>query len=205
VSGRVTFAGDAARAPVGALSLALMPAREGVSLGVPSAPVGESGAFGFAGVPPGRYRLMQASGQTAPFQLTSAVSGNREVLDTWLTVTAGENVADLMVTFSDRVSELSGRLESIDGNPAPDYFILAFSTDRARWTPLSRHVRQSRPATDGRFSIRGLPSGEYFVAAVTDVEPGEWFDPAFLSQLVGAAIKVTVREGEPTLQDLRIK
>ena len=110
-----------------------------------------------------------------------------------------------MVTFSDRVSELSGRLESTDGAPAPDHFILAFSTDRGRWTPLSRRVRQSRPATDGRFSIRGLPSGDYFLAAVTDVEPGEWFDPAFLSQLVPAAVKVTVRDAEETIQNLRIK
>ncbi len=205
VSGRVTFVGDTARAPVGALSLALLPAREGVSLGVPSAPVDAAGAFSFAGVPPGRYRLTQASGPTAPFQLRSAVSSNRDVLDTWLNVNAGENIPDLAVTFSDRVSELSGRLESIDGNPAPDYFIIAFSTDRERWTPLSRRVRQSRPATDGRFSIRGLPPGDYFVAALTDVEPGEWFDPAFLSPLVSAAVKVTVREGEQTIQDLRIK
>jgi hypothetical protein len=133
------------------------------------------------------------------------VSSGREVLDTWLSVSAGESIPDLTVTFSDRISELSGRLESIDGSPAPDYFILAFSTDRERWTPLSRRVRQSRPATDGRFAIRGLPAGDYFVAAVTDVEPGEWFDPAFLSQLVPAAVKVTVREREQTIQDLRIK
>ena len=205
VSGRVTFVGDPARAPVGGVSLALLPAREGVSLGVSSAPVDASGAFSFVGVPPGRYRLTQASGPTTPFQLTSAVSGGREVLDTWLTVNAGESVPELVVTFSDRVSELSGRLESTDGGPAPDYFILAFSADRERWTPLSRRVRQSRPATDGRFSIRGLPSGDYFLATVTDVEPGEWFDPAFLSQLVPAAVKVTVRDGEQTIQNLRIK
>ena len=97
------------------------------------------------------------------------------------------------------------RLESTDGGPAPNYFILAFSADRERWMPLSRRVRQTRPATDGRFSIRGLPSGDYFLATVTDVEPGEWFDPAFLSQLVPAAVKVTVRDGEQTIQNLRIK
>jgi hypothetical protein len=204
VSGRVTFAGDSARAPVGAVSLALLPTREGVSLGVSAAPVDAAGSFSFVGVPPGRYRLVQAAGPTT-FQLTSAVSSGRDVLDTWLTVSAGESIPDLMVTFSERVSELSGRLESTDGGPAPDYFIVAFSTDRERWTPLSRRVRQSRPATDGRFSIRGLPSGDYFLAAVTDVEPGEWFDPAFLSQLVSAAVKVTVRDGEQTIQNLRIK
>ena len=166
VSGRVTFVGDSARAPVGALSLALLPAREGVSLGVSSAPVDAAGAFSFAGVPPGRYRLTQASGPTTPFQLTSAVSGGREILDTWLNVTAGENIPDLAVTFSDRVSELSGRLESIDGGPAPDYFIIAFSTDRAALdAPLAprppvppcdrRAVFDSRPALRRLLRRRG--------------------------------------------------
>ena len=35
-------------------------------------------------------------------------------------------------------------------------------------------------------------------------EPGEWMDPAFLSQLVTASIKISLAEGETKTQDIRI-
>jgi len=40
------------------------------------------------------------------------------------------------------------------------------------------------PATDGALSVKGLPPGEYFLAALADLETGEWNDPALLDQLV---------------------
>jgi hypothetical protein len=39
---------------------------------------------------------------------------------------------------------------------------------------------------------------------VTDVEPGEWYDPEFLSELAGAAMRVTLGVGEKKTQDIRI-
>jgi len=42
------------------------------------------------------------------------------------------------------------------------------------------------------------------MAAVTDVEPGEWFDPDFLQQLRGASARVTLNEGDTKTQDLRL-
>jgi hypothetical protein len=62
----------------------------------------------------------------------------------------------------------------------------------------------ARPASSGRYTVRNLPPGEYFVAAVTDVEFNAWFDPAFLSELVPASTKVTFSEGEKKTLDLRI-
>jgi len=52
------------------------------------------------------------------------------------------------------------------------------------------------------FTITDLPAGEYLIAALTDVEPADLADPAFLSQIVPAAIPVTLREGEKKTQDL---
>ena len=78
------------------------------------------------------------------------------------------------------------------GRAATDYYILVFSSDRKHWTPGSRRVRMTRPATDGSFSVKGLPPGEYFLAALTDLETGEWNDPALLEQLVAV-----VGQGHP--------
>ena len=49
-----------------------------------------------------------------------------------------------------------------------------------------------------------MPAGDYFVTAVSDLEPGEWFDPAVLEQLSRSALTITLTEGEKTSQDLRL-
>ena len=61
-----------------------------------------------------------------------------------------------------------------------------------------------RPAIDGRFSVRNLPGGEYRLVAVTDVESGQWFDPAFLKELLAGSMSVVLAEGERKEQTLRV-
>jgi hypothetical protein len=50
-----------------------------------------------------------------------------------------------------------------------------------------------------------LPPGKYLLAAVTDIDRDEQFDPAFLGALVPAAVPVTLQPGEKRVQDLVIK
>jgi hypothetical protein len=52
--------------------------------------------------------------------------------------------------------------------------------------------------------FQSLPPGGYRLVAVTDVEPGQWFDPAFLRGIVGASIAVPLGDGERRTQDLRV-
>ena len=62
----------------------------------------------------------------------------------------------------------------------------------------------TRPSTDGAFSVKGLPPGGYFLAALADLETGEWNDPTLLEELVKSSAKVTLRDGEETKQDFRL-
>jgi hypothetical protein len=43
------------------------------------------------------------------------------------------------------------------------------------------------------------------VTALTDLEPGEWNDPTLLEQLAGAAVTVTLRDGQTTTQNFQIE
>ncbi len=70
--------------------------------------------------------------------------------------------------------------------------------------PLSRRVAETRPTNDGQYTFRNLPPGDYFMAAVTDVEPGEWMDPKFLQQLTTASIPLSLEEGANKTQNLRL-
>ena len=79
-----------------------------------------------------------------------------------------------------------------------------YPSDSRYRTPQSRRIVRTRPATDGRFTFRNLPPGEYRLAPVLDPEPGSWFDPAFLQQLDGGAMRITIGEGEKKEQNLRV-
>jgi uncharacterized protein (DUF2141 family) len=111
---------------------------------------------------------------------------------------------DLVVTFTDRPADLSGRIQDAKGRPTPEYFVIVFASDKTFWTPQSRWIQAKRPASDGRFTFANLPPGTYNLAAVTDVEQGEWFDPSFLAQLASASIKLVIAEGEKKTQDIQV-
>ena len=79
-----------------------------------------------------------------------------------------------------------------------------FPTNRALWRPAARRTRPATPASDGKFKLSGLPSGEYYMAAVIDYEYTDLFDASFLEQLAAGAFKITLGEGEKKVQDIRM-
>jgi hypothetical protein len=131
--------------------------------------------------------------------------GNRDLLDFPLEITTNStDVSDVVLTFSDRHSELSGTLETAGGQPASEYTIVVYAADRALWRPGARRVRSVRPANDGRFVLADLPAGDYLIAALTDVAPDDWRDPAFLEALGPASVKITIADGAKVTQSLRM-
>jgi hypothetical protein len=175
--------------------------------------VAADGAFVAKGLTPGIYRIMTTGGviaalapteQLGGWTLKSVMAGGRDVADTGLEVK--DNVSNVIVTFTDRPSELTGTVFDQAGRVTPEFPIVVFSIDKTYWIGGSRRVTQARPASDGTFKVMGLPAGEYFVCAVTAVEQSELADPAFLEQLAASSykIKITIRAGEKTVQDLKL-
>ena len=86
------------------------------------------------------------------------------------------------------------------------YAVEAFSTNPLMWYPRSRHVALARP-TDarGRYVIRGLPPGDYWLAATRDLDEGDIGNAMSLQILSESADlqRVQIREREQRLIDLR--
>jgi hypothetical protein len=205
--GRLVF--DGASAPpknTSAVRVVLIPPGAGgnLSAGPPGGQVSADGTFTFSNVTPGPYRIAVLGSSGDNWTLKSATGNGRDAWDAWLQVGPGENL-DFVVTYTDRPSEIAGTLRDEKGQPLPEHFIVAFPADKALWIAGSKRMRAVRPGTDGQFSIAGLPPGDYLLAALTDVEPGEWNDRAFLELLVPAGIKVSIGEGEKKKQDLQIR
>jgi len=135
--------------------------------------------------------------------MKSVVSNGVDTLDSALEVSTAD-VSGIVITFTDRPTDLSGRLLDAAGRPAPEYSVVAFSSDRAFWTLGARRLRTARPDSEGKFQVQGLPPGEYCVVAITDLDQADLADPTFLEQLAAASIKITLAEGEKKKQDLKL-
>jgi hypothetical protein len=208
MNGRVVFEGAQPTADqLQTLSFKLVPLGSG---GTPlfsgGGRVDAEGRFSFRGAVPNTYRFTtawSAPGAADRWTVKSATANGRDAFEAPLRVEPNVPV-EWSVTFTDTPTSLAGVLQDSTGRPATDYYVMLFSADQANWTPGSRRVRTTRPATDGAFSIRGVPPGDYLVAALTDLEAGEWNDPALLDELVPSAVRLTLRDGETTRQDFRI-
>jgi hypothetical protein len=113
-------------------------------------------------------------------------------------------VVGLTLSFVDRTQEVTGTIQDPSGKPTADFTIILFASDKSYWVPQARRILSARPSTDGKFAFRNIPAGDYRLTAVTDVEPGEWFDPNFLSQLINASIPLRINDGEKKVQDIKV-
>jgi uncharacterized protein (DUF2141 family) len=174
----------------------------------PPAVVKADGTFEIRGIGPGRFTFNTVFNSTADagnWKLRSAMGGDRNLLDDVLDLGPGVDIRNVVVTFSDARTEISGTLQSGAGEVTTEYYIVALPADRAQWRPKSRRILSTRPATDGRFVFADLPAGEYIIAALTDLDPIDLMDPTFLEQIAPTGAKVTVVEGEKTIQNLKIR
>jgi hypothetical protein len=165
------------------------------------------GTFEIRGIGPGRFTFSTAmpAGDSGNWKLRSALTADRNLLDDTLDLGPGVDIRDVVVTFSDVRTEISGTLQSGAGEITTEYYIVALPTDRSLWRPKSRRILSTRPATNGLFVFADLPAGEYIIAALTDLDPIDLMDAAFLEQIAPTGAKVTVAEGEKKVQDLRIR
>lgn len=178
--------------------------RNDVAIGVQAVAPDANGAFAITGVPPGRYRVTIDTGVSGRAILPkSATLQSTNALDDGIQV-SGSDLSGLDVTITSLAAEISGSLQDASGRAATDFYVIVFPDDRKFWTMNSRRIKTARPGVDGTFVLRNLPPGNYRIAAVTDVDTNEWFEPTFLSQLVSASAQITLAEGEKKAFPLKL-
>lgn len=203
LSGRIVFDGTL-RAPAPSPLLVFLQ-RYPFSTGGPAYEVLPDGTFKLTGVPPGRYRLGINGRPPEGWILRATTVNGVDASDIAFEVRTGENIDNVVVTLTDRPAEISGVLLTAAGQPAPEYGLIVFSADPQYHVARSRRTQFVRPDISGRFIVRNMPAGNYLISAVTDVENGQWNDPAFLAALAASSpIRISVAEGDKKVQDIRI-
>jgi hypothetical protein len=208
IAGRVQFKASSLRRPaLSAIRLSLLPdgGDSSISFAPPAVTAHDDGTFRIAGVVPGRYRMRASfpgSGRPGGWLVDSIVANGGDTLDAPMTVAPNQHVLDAVVTFTDRLGEITGSVHAEAGAPG-DYTVVLFPEAQDLWLPQSRRIQATRAGSDGAYAFRGVPAGTYRIGVTPDAENGEWFDPAFLQRLAAGAVRVVIADGENKVQDIR--
>jgi hypothetical protein len=111
--------------------------------------------------------------------------------------TRAESLSDVEVVLMRQQAQVSGRVTDAHGRPHAGGTVVAFAVDADKWGEDSRFFAAPRAARDGSFEIRGLPRGDYFIAAA-DRGPSDddWHDPEVLNALARTATRVALNDGQ---------
>jgi carboxypeptidase family protein len=157
-------------------------------------PVNDDGSFQIA-LQPGRMRLL-VIGTPPEWSMKAVRLGGVDVTDTGIDVKPAEDLSSLEIELTDRINQTIGLVVNERNEPVKDYLVVIFSKDRQKWSPQSRAVRSVRSDQDGRFTVGGLPSGEYFAYATDFIEPGQEHDVEFLDRIQPLATRFLLGDGE---------
>lgn len=210
VSGRARLA-DGVTAAMPAIQLSIEervigqpdPAMLGTFRGryVPVAPSRADGSFAIAHVfGPAFLKVTAPDGWIA----SGILKDGHDLSDTAIELRNGEQLDDLQVVLTNRLTSLTGTLTDAGGSPLPDGTIVLFAADRLKWFEGSRFVRAVRPDQRGRFEAKGLPPGEYLAVALEYVEEGAWNEPEYLDSIQRYGEKVSLAAEKPSTTDLKL-
>ena len=157
-----------------------------------------NGLFTTAGVPPGNY-LLRVLNPPGGWGVRSIMINGVDASDTPVEI-EDKDLGGAVITFTDRISALSGTVKGPQGAADDAAAIVVFPADNRAWMNYGnnpRRVRMTRTSKSGTYSFfSGLPEGDYFVIAIADEVASEWQDPRFLEAMSREATRVTIVEGD---------
>jgi hypothetical protein len=208
IAGRIVFEGATPPTPDQLRSVAItpigVPGSPAALTAAPSARPAPNGTFSVVPLVPGPYR-MSLTTQPSGWTLKSITTGGQNAVDRTFELTPS-GITDLVVTFTDKRSVLSGVVRDADGEPGTSATVAVFPADRALWRPpgmASRRVQTVAPQRDGRYTFGGLPDGDYYLVAA-DWPTADFSDPQVLTKTMSFASRVTIVEGQTVTQDLKV-
>jgi hypothetical protein len=209
VSGRFVFEGTATRPSSAAIS------RQGSGIvGVTGPAVGVYGMASMSGdgefvtpeFPPGQY-VAQPGVPFVGWTFKSATLGGRDVSEEPFELN-GTDLTDLVLRFTDQISTLSGVVQNDRGRAGSEAVVIAVPADFAlrEGRPLLPFRRLNvKVKPDGTFTTNGLLPGDYLVAAVDEVQAGDWQQMDLMKAIFSGGAPVTIREGQRTTVALKVR
>jgi protocatechuate 3,4-dioxygenase beta subunit len=150
--------------------------------------------------------LLNAVFHEHDWYLKSVVLKGQEIADTPFDFGTAGTFSDIEVVLSGFGASATGRVTDDRAAPVTDYTVVVFSTFRDRWFPLSRWVKTGGSWANGSFDVKGLPPGDYWIAALdpADTTFDLVIDSALLESLSSRATRISLSEGQRRELTLRL-
>lgn len=203
VQGRVEFIGDAQKPDekqMAGTNVRITTANNRVQSGMAMTRVSSTGELTSQGYAAGRY-FVAASTPMQGWTLASSMHDGIDVSQVPLELSSSD-VSDLIITFTDKKTDVSGVLRDVGGKPDTNLAVV-FPADAPIATDdviNPRRVRAARASSNGKFTFLNLPPGEYFVTGLP-ADDMRWSDPQVLESLKAQAVRVRVAYGQPATVD----
>jgi 5-hydroxyisourate hydrolase-like protein (transthyretin family) len=162
---------------------------DGIAFNTPRSTTKDDGTFSIDNVSQDRYRINAVNLPSGTW-LKSIRAGDQEVQDTGLDLNSG-NVGPIQITLGLGGSQIDGVVQDAQQHPASGSMVTLI-----RDPVIAERFDLNRLTTtdqNGRFSLKGIPPGEYKVYAWEDIEPGAYTDPEFLKPHEGKATKLSLK------------
>jgi hypothetical protein len=142
--------------------------------------------------------MIRVVGNLGRWSVKSITQGDSDLMDRPVTFDPGQQLRNVRIVLTDKRTELALTVVDDHGLVTREYVGLVFSSDKTKWSDVSPYFRvympqlpgsdrsdaplrgssDSRPAPiERRDLIAGLPQGEYFVVAVSDIAAEDTHDP----------------------------
>jgi hypothetical protein len=121
------------------------------------------GSFAIRSLMTGDHQVV-VEGLPYPWVVKSVLLRGRDIADSGFEVLEAQQLRGARITITDEASEVSGRVRD-NGSPVGNTAVLVYPVAPQFWLRTHRRMRLTRSDADGRFSVRGLPEGEYLAIA----------------------------------------
>ena len=177
--------------------------------------VNADGSFEWKDVLPGHYSVQISDSSAMPdWFLKSEATGSREVSDSGFSVGGGTTTLDLLasangaavdgvVTNQKDGSRKDGSRNDGSEKDEPVADAVVAAVPEARFRSHPDRYRKAVTDQSGRFTLRGLPPGDYTLYAWESVDGEAYYNPEFLKTYEGQGKPLHVNEGDRTSLPLK--
>jgi hypothetical protein len=199
VAGRILIDGRTPVLAPGRLIVTMVSSELGTTM-----PTGVKDDWTFAlEVAPGHW-VVRLTGGDPRWGLKAVRLNGQDITDSGTELGETDNVGELDIQMTSRPTEVSGTVDDGRGHVAADYSVVVFPRDKVTYESLSRRNGLVRSDRSGRYTVRGLPPGDYLAAALEHVDRDEATDPEFLEHLRDRAKGFKLRDEQVIVLDLSL-